>query len=156
MAEKDKNKGTKWLSKILEENLEKALRKIFFWEEDPKRIGNFIRFLHISLIYLSVIWYVLIHTFMPSYFLFLLFFIFVFLIWLQHCVCGGCLFSRIEQRLIGDTKSFVDPIMETFHIPITPESTDGVVLLGSTSLVIMLSCELILRTITNIRNYLSN
>ena len=63
--------------------------------------------------------------------------------------------SRIEQRLIGDTKSFVDPILDTFHIPITPESTAGIVVLGSTSIMFMLSCELVIRIITLIKNWFS-
>lgn len=144
-----------WLSKVLEENLEKILRKIFFWETDDKRIGGFIRFLHHSLIYFGLIWYIIIHTFMPSYLLFFLFYCFVGIVWLQHCAVGGCLFSRVERRLIGDTKSFVDPILETFHIPVTPESTEGFVVLGSTALMFMLSCELVARTIVNIRNWFS-
>lgn len=145
----------KSLPKILEENLEKILRKLFFWENDDKRIGSFVRFLHHSIIYLCLIWYIVIHTFIPSYFLFLLFYCFIGLVWVQHCIVGGCLFSKVERRLIGDTKSFVDPILETFHIPVTPESTEGFVVLGSTTLMFMLSCELISKTITNIRNWFS-
>ena len=84
-----------------------------------------------------------------------MFYCFIGLIWIQHCVVGGCLFSKVERRLIGDTKSFVDPILETFHIPVTPESTEGFVVLGSTTLMFMLSCELISKTITNIRTWFS-
>ena len=143
------------LPKFLENGLETILRKLFFWEGDDKRIGGFIRFLHHSLIYIGFVWYILIHTVMPSYFLFLLFYCFVAIVWLQHCICGGCLLSRVECRLIGDTKSFVDPILDTFHIPRTPESTAGVVVLGSTVVMFMLTFELLGRTIINIRNWFS-
>jgi len=60
----------KWLSKMLEENLEKVLRLLFFWEKDEKRIGVCIRFIHHFLIYSCFISYILLHTFMPSYLLF--------------------------------------------------------------------------------------
>jgi hypothetical protein len=141
--------------KILEDGLEAVLRKLFFWESDDKRIGGCVRFLHHSLIYIGFIWYILIHTIMPSYVLFILFYCFVGIVWLQHCICRGCLFSRVECRLIGDSKSFVDPILETFHIPITPESTAGIVVLGSTMAMFMLTFELVGRTIINIRSWFS-
>jgi hypothetical protein len=142
-----------WFSQLLEDNLEKLLRFLFFWEEDPKKIGGCIRFLHHSVVYMFVIWYIVIHTFLPSFILFILFYFAFGLVWIQHVVCGDCIINRIEQKLIGDTKSFVDPILETFHIPITPESTAGIVVLGSTSVMFMLSCELLIRGITLIKNW---
>lgn len=144
-----------WFNQLLQDNLEKLLRFVFFWEEDPKKIGGLIRFLHHSVVYMFVIWYIVIHTFLPSFLLFILFYIAFGLVWIQHLVCGGCVVSKIEQKLIGDTKSFVDPILETFHIPITPESTAGIVILGSTSVMFMLSCELLIRLITLIKNWFS-
>ena len=107
----DKADEERWLPKILEDNFEKILRVLCFWENDDKRIGIFIRFLHHSIIYICFIWYIIIHTFMPSYLLFLLFYCIAGLIWLQHIIVGGCIFSKIESRLIGDKKSFVDPIL---------------------------------------------
>jgi hypothetical protein len=147
----DKADEERWLPKLLEDNFEKILRVLCFWENDDKRIGIFIRFLHHSIIYICFIWYIIIHTFMPSYLLFLLFYCIAGLIWLQHIILGGCIFSKIESRLIGDKKSFVDPILDTFHIPITAESTSGIVILGSTLGMFMLSCELMARTINGIR-----
>ena len=144
------------LIKIFEDKVENIFRKVLFWENDDKRIGIFIRFLHHSIIYICFIWYIIIHTFMPSYLLFLLFYCIAGLIWLQHIIVGGCIFSKIESRLIGDKKSFVDPILDTFHIPITPESTSGIVRLGSTLGIFMLSCELMARTINGIRAWFYN
>jgi hypothetical protein len=151
----DIKKESRWFPKLLEDNVEKIFRTIFFWENDPKRIGIFIRFVHHSFIYICLIWYILVHTFMNSYLLFLLFYLVIGIIWIQHCIIGGCLLNRIECKLIGDTKSFVDPILETFHIPITSESTDGFILLGSTTIMFILTCELISRSIINIRNWFS-
>lgn len=139
---------------FLEGVTEFILRKLFFWEEDEKRLGMFIRFLHCSVMYMSIIWYVVIHTFIPSYILFVLFYIFVFLIWLQHITCGGCLVSKVEQKLIGDTSSFIDPILNIFHIPITPETSSNMVILGSSVILFMLTFELISRTIINVKNYI--
>jgi hypothetical protein len=144
-----------WLGKTIEDGTETLIRKLFFWEADDKLIGKSIRFLHHSLVYIVLIWYIVIHTFIPSYILFVFFYLFCAIIWIQHVICDGCVFSKIERRLIGDTVSFVDPIMESFHIPITPESTVGIVKLGSTAVMFMLSFELLGRTITSIRSWLS-
>jgi hypothetical protein len=144
-----------WLSKYIEDGLETVFRKIFFWETDDKIIGKAIRFVHHSLVYITLIWYVIIHTFMPSYILFVFFYLFCAIIWLHQFICSGCAISRVECRLIGDTSGFVDPIMEAFHIPVTPESTDGVVVLGGTAVMFMLTFELLGRTINNIRSWIS-
>jgi hypothetical protein len=153
--ETPKEKQERWLPKYLEDKFEILLRTLFFWETDEKRIGICIRFLHHSLIYIVFLWFILIHTIMPSYILFLFFYCFVGIVWIQHWICWGCLFNKVERRLIGDTKSFVDPILETFHIPITSESTDGVVILGSTAVMFMLTFELLARTITSIQRWFS-
>ena len=87
----DKADEERWLPKILEDNFEKILRVLCFWENDDKRIGIFIRFLHHSIIYICFIWYIIIHTFMPSYLLFLLFYCIAGLIWLQHSILGSTL-----------------------------------------------------------------
>jgi hypothetical protein len=140
--------------RFLETNAEKALRKLFFWETDDKKLGMMIRFLHHSVVYLSIVTYVIIHTAYPSYILLVLLYGFVLLVWIHHILCSGCLLSKIEQKLIGDTTSFVDPILAMFHMPITPESTVGVTIMGSTLLVTFLTFELISRTILNIKQWL--
>jgi len=148
-------KSERWLPRVIQDCVEFVLRKIFFWEDDDKRIGNLIRFLHHGLVYTMFAWYMMIHTFVPSYFLFLIFYIIVAIVWIQHLLVGGCVLSRLERKFIGDEKSFVDPIMEAFHIPVTPESTEGMVLLGSSGVLVMLTFELIARTILNIKSWVS-
>lgn len=140
--------------KFLETNTEKALRKLFFWETDDKKLGMMIRFLHHSIVYLTLVTYIIIHTIYPSYILLVLLYGFILLVWIHHIICGGCLSSKIEQKLIGDTTSFVDPILAMFHMPITPESTIGVTIMGSTLLVTVLTFELMSRTILNIKQWL--
>jgi hypothetical protein len=148
-------KSERWLPRVIQDGVEFVLRKIFFWEDDDKRVGSLIRFLHHGIIFTMVAWYVMIHTVVPSYTLFLIFYGIMFIIWFHHLLTGGCVLSRLEQKFIGDDKSFVDPIMEAFHIPITPESTDGVVILGSTGIFAMLTFELVARTILNIKSWVS-
>lgn len=136
------------------ELLEKYILKLFFWESDKIRIGKILRFFHHSVAYLILILYVVAHTFIPSYFLLLVLYCWIGLVWIHHIFSGGCIVSKIEQRLIGDSASFVDPILGAFHIPITPETTSGLVVMGSTLVMVMLTFELSARTILAIRSYL--
>ena len=84
---------------------------------------------------------------MPSYLLFTILYFIVICIWLQHCIYGGCIFSTIESKLIGDKYSIWDPILDIFHINITPESTGGLFLLVSSAAVFVLTCEFAGKTI---------
>jgi hypothetical protein len=97
---------------------------------------------------------ILVHTIIPSYILLCIVYLFCFLIWIQHITTGGCISSKLEQRLIGDNNSFVDPILEVFNIPITPQTTSGIVVMGSTLVMFMLSLELCARTILTFNSYL--
>jgi len=76
------------------------------------------------------------------------------IVWIHHILTGGCIVSKLEQRLIGDKTSFVDPILEAFHMPITPETTSGVVIMGSTLVMVMMTLEISARTIMTLRSYL--
>ena len=126
----------------LENNLEKILRIIFFWEND-KGVGKCTRFMHHSFIYISLLLYI-IHLFVPSSFLFFLLYAIFSSIWLQHSLLGGCIFTNIEYKLIGNHKSFVYPILDAFNIH---EHTDKICLLLSTLMICVLSFELIIRNV---------
>ncbi len=138
-----------------ESAVDTLFRTLFFWEKDPKRLGTLIRFAHHSTMYCIGFCFFLVHTFLPSYWLLLGVYICLLLIWFQHVSCGGCVVNRIERKYIGDSKSFVDPILDAFHIPITDETTKGITILGSTAIVGFLSLELTSRTLLNINHYLS-
>lgn len=144
------------LPEIIEDKLEKILRLVFFWEKDDKRIGTLIRFFHHSIIYSCAIIYIMLHIFVPSYFIFLLYYCFMGLMWVHHIIIGDCIFSRIENRLIGDKNSIWDPFLYIFNISITPESTGGFFLLASSSTMFVLTCELIGKTIAIIKRFISN
>jgi hypothetical protein len=139
--------------KILE-YFELLVRNILFWEDDSIRIGKIIRFLHHMVMYSLLISLILVHTVLPSYFLLCCFYMCCFSIWLHHIISGGCISSKLEQKLIGDTSSFVDPFLDLFHIPITKESTVGITIMGSTLIMTMLSLELVCRTILHLKSYL--
>jgi hypothetical protein len=145
---------TSWFQEYLIIILEPFFKKLFFWETDPVRIGKLIRFLHHSIVYIIGISIILVHTVIPSYFLLCMVYLACVLIWIQHITTGGCLSSKLEQRLIGDKTSFVDPILEVFNIPITPQTTSGIVIMGSTLVVFMLSLELCARTVLTLNSYL--
>jgi len=139
--------------KVLEKWSEIVFRSIFFWENDDKRLGILIRTLHQYFITFVVLCYILVHTVLPSY-------IFMFLIWIiigclafVQLLTGCCIWTRIEQRLIGDKITLSDYLLELFHIPITKENTIGVTLMYSTSCFIFLSFELFTRTLLNITEF---
>jgi hypothetical protein len=53
--------------------------------------------------------------------------------------------SKVEQKLIGDSSSFVDPLFDLFHVEPTKELSVMVVILGSSVGVLLLSLEWIAR-----------
>ena len=96
----------------------------------------------------------MIHTVFPSYLAFLGLYLGCFLIWIHHILSKGCCLNRIEQKLIGDTHTFVGPIMEIYNIPITPESTDGITILGATVVMFFLTFEWLSRTIQIVKQWI--
>ncbi len=151
----EKEDSRPWIHVTLERAVEQACRWIFFWETDEKRLGTLLRFLHHSFSYTMILIYIFIHTVYPSYIL-LCFFTFVMaLVWLQHFLTGGCVVSKIEQRLLKDTSSFVDHILKILHMPITQETSVGLVTYTSSLVLGMSLMELSSRTILTIRTFFS-
>ena len=143
----------RWLRNLVGETLEKLFRLIFFWEKDNKSIGKIIRFIHHFIIYIGIISYFLIHIFVPSFFVFLVYYSFWGITWLQHLILGGCVVADVESKLISDNNNgLIYPILNLFNVNITLESADGLVLLSSTLIMCILSCELISRTIRYMRS----
>jgi len=143
----------RWLRNLVGETLEKLFRLIFFWEKDNKSIGKIIRFIHHFVIYIGIISYFLIHIFVPSFFIFLVYYSFWGITWLQHLILGGCVVADVESKLISDNNNgLIYPILNLFNVDITHESADGIVLLSSTLIMCILSCELLSRTIRYMRS----
>ncbi len=121
--------------------LEWAVHRILFWEEDDARKGRIVRAIHhlCSNALLTLI--VVSHTIYPAFWLQTVLLGFCTIVWIQHVVTHGCIISKVEQRLIGDTKSFIDPYLELFRVEATPESKSGLLTMGSTIGVAVLSLE---------------
>ena len=145
---------TSWFQEYLLDILEPFFKKLFFWESDPVRIGKLIRIFHTNSTYLLFFTIIIVHTVIPSYFLLLVVYLIWFCIWSHHILTGGCIISKLEQRLIGDKVSFIDQILEIFNIPVTPQTTSGAVVLGSTLILFMMSLELCARTVLTLNSYL--
>jgi hypothetical protein len=145
---------TSWYQEYLLNIIEPLFKKLFFWETDPIRIGKLIRLLHTNSVYILFFSIIAVHTVIPSYFLLLIIYIIYFFVWVHHILTGGCIISKLEQRLIGDSNSFIDPILEVFNIPVTPQTTSGAVIMGSTIVLFMMTLELSARTILTLNSYL--
>jgi len=146
--------NTSWYQEQLLNIIDPLFKKLFFWETDPIRIGKLIRIFHNNSMYLLFFSIIIVHTVVPSYFLLLVIYVIYFCIWLHHILTGGCIISKLEQRLIGDSNSFVDPILEIFNIPITPQTTTGAVIMGSSIILFMMTLEISARTVLTINSYL--
>ena len=134
------------LIKIVEDKVEKIIRKLLYWENDDKHIGKIIRNFHHFIIYIGITCYFMICTVMPSYFIFLVLYIFWILVWLQHLILGGCVIGNIENTLIGDTSGFITPLFDMFNINVSLKTMDNLIFLVSTLIVSVLSYEFVIRT----------
>jgi len=134
---------------------ESFIRKLCFWEKDDKRIGGILRFAHYCGSYFLILIYIINRTVYTSYWLLLTFYVVYFLIFIHHLICGGCIITKVEQRLLKDQQSFIDPILEIFHIPITPDVSNHIFVMLSCFLMSILTIEIIGRTIDMIGQTIS-
>lgn len=122
-----------------------VVRTGLFWESDDARKGLIVRTLHHAIMYALGTLVIVSHTIYPAFWLQTLVLGACVLIWIQHVLTHGCVISKVEQKLIGDSESFVDPFLSMFRIEMTHESKSGIVILGSTLVVGLLSLEWIAR-----------
>jgi hypothetical protein len=94
-----------------------------------------------------------IHTLYPSYIVLGILWIITCFVWLLHIFTGGCVLTRIEQKLTGEKTTIIDPLLEIFHIPNTKETSMGITVLMSTVFMAALSFELLARTIINVKTW---
>jgi hypothetical protein len=126
---------------VATEWMEWAINKVLFWEEDPIRKGKIVRYIHDFMSNALIILIVISHTLYPAFWLQTVILFICIIVWLQHLACNGCVMSKVEQKLIGDTNSFATPILEVYHIEPTKELTSALVILGSSVSVFFLSLE---------------
>jgi hypothetical protein len=121
------------------------VHRIFFWETDDVKKGRIVRTLHHGAMFALATMIVVTHTVYPAFWLQTIVLGCCLLIWIQHVLTNGCVISRVEQKLIGDDVSFVDPFLDLFHIEANETSKHGIVILGSTVVVGLLSLEWVSR-----------
>ncbi len=117
------------------------VHRVFFWETDDAKKGRIVRALHHGFMFALATMIVVTHTVYPAFWLQTSVLGCCLLVWIQHVLTNGCVVSRVEQKLIGDEVSFVDPFLDLFHIEATEASKHGIVILGSTVFVSLLSLE---------------
>ena len=123
------------------------VHRVFFWESDNVKKGRIVRAIHhAGTIALGTLILVS-HTLYPAFWLQTILLGFCLLVWIQHILTNGCVISKVEQKLIGDETSFLDPFLDLFHIEATEQSKRGILILGSTLSVALLSLEWIGRVI---------
>jgi hypothetical protein len=103
------------------ENWEWAVHKLIFWESDDAQKGRILRIVHYFFGYALIFLVAFSHLIYPAFWLQTVSLFLVTLVWLQHITCNGCVSSKVEQKLIGDTTSFIDPVLQVFKLEPTKE-----------------------------------
>jgi len=132
-----------------------VVRRAFFWESDDAKKGRFLRVLHHAGVYALATLILVSHTIYPAFWLQSILLGFCILVWIQHIVVRGCVISKVEQKLIGDETSFLDPFLEMFDIDATEYSKQGILMFGSTLGVAILSLEWISRVFHKVIPFVS-
>lgn len=123
------------------------VHRVFFWESDNAKKGRIVRAIHHAGVFALGTLIIVSHTVYPAFWLQTLLLGFCLLVWIQHILTNGCVLSKVEQKLIGDETSFLDPFLDLFHIEATESSKRGILILGSTLSVAILSLEWVSRVV---------
>lgn len=100
--------------------------------EDDEKTGRIVRAIHAAVTYMSLLCVVLSFTLIPAFWFQSVLLLFCGLVWLQHIVFHGCVFSKVEQRLLKDETSFLDPYLQLFDVEATERSKQGILMMLST------------------------
>jgi len=115
--------------------------KLIFWESDKKRKARLLRAVHHFTVNTIAVLIIISHTIYPAFWLQTILLGVCGLVWIQHVLTNGCVFSKIEQKWLEDESSFIDTFLEIVHADVPNVAKPGIVILGSTLLVFMLSLE---------------
>ena len=121
------------------------VHRVFFWESDNAKKGRIVRAIHHAGVFALGTMIIVSHTVYPAFWLQTLLLGFCLMVWAQHVLTNGCVISKVEQKLIGDEASFLDPFLDLFNIEATEQSKRGILILGSTIVVSLLSLEWVSR-----------
>ena len=138
------------------EHWEWTIHKFFFWEKDDVQKGRIVRVIHYFLGYALIFLVAFSHLIYPALWLQTVTLMFVTSVWLQHITCNGCVSSKVEQKLIGDNTSFIDPILQLFKLEPSQELTIFTLIVISTMATNILWLEWIGRMHHNLRPVVSN
>ena len=127
-----------------------VVHRVFFWETDPVKKGRILRALHHACMYLLLSLLVISHTIYRALWLQTFVLLCCSLIWAQHILTHGCISSKVEQRLIGDESSFVDPFLDIVGIEANEASKQGIVILGSSAVTGVLALEWLARVLSRL------
>ena len=126
------------------------VHRIFFWEEDDGKKGRILRAIHHAGTYVLLTLIIVSHVLYPAFWLQTLLLGIYSLVWIQHILTHGCVISKVEQRLLKDESSFVDPYLEIAGIEANEKSKQGILILGSTLTIAMLTLEWLSRAVHKI------
>lgn len=107
--------------------------------DDNEKTGRIVRAIHAGVTYTALALVVLSFTLLPALWLQTVLLGFCGAVWAQHILFHGCVFSKVEQRLLKDETSFLDPYLELFDVEATERSKQGILMMLSTVGMLMFS-----------------
>lgn len=122
-----------------------VIHKVFFWEKDDAKKGRIVRAIHHAVVYACMTLIVVSHTIYPAFWLQTALLAFYTLVWIQHIITHGCVISKVEQKLIKDESSFLDPFLDLYGIEASEISKQGILMLGSSLVLFFLCLEWVAR-----------
>ena len=121
--------------------VEWMLHKVMFWETDNGRKGRVLRAVHHLMSYAMLTLVIVAHTLYPALWFQTFLLVAMGVIWVQHMVLRGCVFTRDEQRLIGDSNAFWDPYVELMGIRPSQDVNTAVLITVSTVAISLMGLE---------------
>ena len=112
--------------------VEWMLHKTMFWETDNGRKGRILRAFHHLIAYSILTLVIVAHTLYPALWFQTILLVGMGVVWIQHMVLRGCVFTKVEQRLIGDKGAFWDPYVELMGIQPSEQVNTAVLITVST------------------------
>ena len=127
---------------------------ILFWESDNKKKGRILRAVHNAGVYALLTLIIVSHVIYPAFWFQSIVFGFCLLVWIQHILTNGCVISKVEQRLLEDENSFLDPYLELLNVKTDNDSKPGILILISTVVMGCLGLEWLARVIYKLKKVL--
>lgn len=100
--------------------------------DDDEKTGRIVRAIHTGVTYMSLLCVILSFTLIPAFWFQTVLLFLCGLVWMQHILFHGCVFSKVEQRLLKDETSFLDPYLQLFDVEATERSKQGILMMLST------------------------